>query len=84
LVSFKWACWSTRNPNLIYDVSVLCILSENRAIGPVFCPSNFNSERYIYREVLTFVDRFTSLRFTTTGAPPAVGRIRILAMKQYV
>jgi hypothetical protein len=25
----------------------------------------------IYREVLTFVDRFTALRFTATGAPTA-------------
>jgi hypothetical protein len=27
-----------------------------------------------YREVLAFVDRFTALRFTTTGAPPAARR----------
>jgi hypothetical protein len=37
----------------------------------------------IYREILTFVDQFTSLRFTATGAPPAAGRIRILPMNQY-
>jgi hypothetical protein len=29
----------------------------------------------IYREVLTFVDRFTALSFTTTDAPPAARRI---------
>jgi hypothetical protein len=32
-----------------------------------------------YREVLTFVERFT-----VTGAPPTVRRIRILLMNQYV
>jgi hypothetical protein len=33
-----------------------------------------------YREVLTFVDRFTALLFTATGAPPAAMRIRILVI----
>jgi hypothetical protein len=28
-----------------------------------------------YKEVLTFVDRFTALRFTATGAQPSVRRI---------
>jgi hypothetical protein len=37
---------------------------------------------HIYREVLTFVDRFTALCFTATGAPPAAKRIRILPMNQ--
>jgi hypothetical protein len=36
-----------------------------------------------YREVLTFVDRFTALRFTATGAPTAAWRMRILPMNQY-
>jgi hypothetical protein len=43
---------------------------------------------YIYRErerererkVLTFLDRFTVLRFTATGVPQAARRIRILPM----
>jgi hypothetical protein len=33
--------------------------------------------------VLTFVGRFTELRFTATGAPRAAMRIRILPMNQY-
>jgi hypothetical protein len=37
----------------------------------------------MYREVLTFVDRFTALRFTATGALPGARRIRILPMTQY-
>jgi hypothetical protein len=36
-----------------------------------------------YRDVLTFVDRFTALRFTATGAPSAARRIQILPMIQY-
>jgi hypothetical protein len=36
-----------------------------------------------YREVLTFVDRFTALRFTATGAPPNAMCIQILQMNQY-
>jgi hypothetical protein len=36
----------------------------------------------IYMEVLTFVERFTTLRFTATGATPAARRIRILPMNQ--
>jgi hypothetical protein len=35
---------------------------------------------YIY---ITFVDRFTALRFTATSAPPAARRILILPMNQY-
>jgi hypothetical protein len=31
-----------------------------------------------------FVNRFTAVRFTATGAPSAAGRIRILLMNQYV
>jgi hypothetical protein len=37
----------------------------------------------IYWEVLTFVDQFTALRFTATGAPLAERWIRILPMNQY-
>jgi hypothetical protein len=37
----------------------------------------------IYMEVLTFVNRFTALRFTETGPPPAARRVRILLMNQY-
>jgi hypothetical protein len=37
----------------------------------------------MYMEVLTFVDRFTALRFTATGAPPAARRIQILQMNPY-
>jgi hypothetical protein len=37
----------------------------------------------MYREVLTFADRLTALRFMATGAPPAARRIRILPMNQY-
>jgi hypothetical protein len=33
-----------------------------------------------FGEVLTFVDRFTALRFTATGAIQAARRIRILSM----
>jgi hypothetical protein len=36
-----------------------------------------------YRGFLTFVDRFTALRYTGTGAPPAARRIRILPMNQH-
>jgi hypothetical protein len=39
--------------------------------------------RFTYREVLTFVDRFTALPFTTIGAPLAARRIRILTMNQH-
>jgi hypothetical protein len=37
----------------------------------------------MYREVLTFVDRFMALRFTATGAPPAAKSKRVLPIKQY-
>jgi hypothetical protein len=37
----------------------------------------------MYREVLTFVDRFTPLRFTATSAPPAARCILILLINQY-
>jgi hypothetical protein len=37
----------------------------------------------IYSEALTFVDRFTALRFTATDAPPAAKRIRISPLNQY-
>jgi hypothetical protein len=37
----------------------------------------------MYREVLTFVDWFMALRFTVTGALPAVRRIWILPMNQH-
>jgi hypothetical protein len=36
-----------------------------------------------YREVLTFVDRFTALNFTAADAPPAAKRMRILPMNHY-
>jgi hypothetical protein len=36
-----------------------------------------------YMEVLTFVDRFSALRFTAAGASPAARRIRFLPMNQY-
>jgi hypothetical protein len=36
--------------------------------------------RWKYWEILTCVDRFTVLRFTATGAPPAASRIRVLPM----
>jgi hypothetical protein len=36
-----------------------------------------------YKEVLTFVGRFTPLLFTAIGAPLAARRIRILPMNQY-
>jgi hypothetical protein len=37
----------------------------------------------IYRDALIFVDRFTFLRFTATGAPSSERRILILPMSQY-
>jgi hypothetical protein len=37
---------------------------------------------YIYKEVLTFLGRFTALRFTVTDAPLAARRIQILPMNQ--
>jgi hypothetical protein len=36
-----------------------------------------------YREVLTFVDRFTALHFKVTDAPLAARCIQILLMNQY-
>jgi hypothetical protein len=38
---------------------------------------------HTYREVLTFVDQFTGLRFMATDAPLAARQIRILQMNQY-
>jgi hypothetical protein len=37
----------------------------------------------MYWEFLTFVDRYTALRFTATGAPPGAKRTRILPVNQY-
>jgi hypothetical protein len=37
----------------------------------------------IYREVPNFINPFTTLRFTVTGAPPAARRIQILPMNKY-
>jgi hypothetical protein len=37
----------------------------------------------LYREVVTFVDRFTMLHFTATGASPAAKRIQIFPTNQY-
>jgi hypothetical protein len=37
----------------------------------------------MYKEFLNFVDRFTDLRFTATGAPLAARGIRILPMNQH-
>jgi hypothetical protein len=41
------------------------------------------SRLLLYREFRTSVDRFMALRFTTTGAPLAARRIRILPMNQH-
>lgn len=49
---------------------------ENRALARTL-------NRWKYREILSYVDRFTALRFTEIGAPPAAGRMRILPMTQY-
>jgi hypothetical protein len=41
---------------------------------------------YVYfvgREVIIFVDRFTALRFTETGATPAARPILIVLMNQH-
>jgi hypothetical protein len=40
-------------------------------------------DKLLYREVLSFVNRFTALHFTATGALPAVRPIRIFPMNQY-
>jgi hypothetical protein len=37
----------------------------------------------LYKEVLTFGDRFMALGFMVTGAPPPAKRMRILLLNQY-
>jgi hypothetical protein len=43
----------------------------------------FKEENLIYREIFNFIDRFTDLRFTATGALPAARGTRISQMNQY-
>jgi hypothetical protein len=52
---------------------------EGDAMYPRPC---YNPYTY-YREVIGLIARFTALRFTETGAPPAARRIQILSMNQY-
>jgi hypothetical protein len=42
----------------------------------------FSAMAYIYREVVTFVEWFTLLPFTATGAPPAARHMQILKINQ--
>jgi hypothetical protein len=47
------------------------------------CALEIVEKQSLYREVLTFVDKFKELRFMVSGASSGKRRIRMLSINQY-